>query len=81
MIHTCLETNVTEQFNGSDSDLLPRKFALKLHGQFDVLKSRKTTDQVEGLENKTQFVKSDASQKTVLSGALDSETTDVNVSL
>ena len=59
MIHSLFEADILKELASSIADLLSGKFALELHGKFNIFKSGERTDQVEGLENEAELVETD----------------------
>ena len=56
MIHSLFEADILKELAGSIADLLSGKFALELHGKFNVFERGERTNQVEGLENEAELV-------------------------
>ena len=56
MIHSLFETDVLQELAGSIADFLSGKFALELHGKFNIFERSERTNQVEGLENEAELV-------------------------
>ena len=50
MIHSLFEADILKELAGSIADFLSRKFALELHGKFNIFECGERTDQIEGLE-------------------------------
>ena len=79
MVKTFAEAYVLEELRCSLPDFFSVQLTSKLHWELNVLKSSQRPNQVESLENETQFVKSDRSQELVLCTVLDSKSTDINI--
>ena len=59
MIHSLFEADILKELASSIADLLSGKFSLELHGKFNVFERGERTNQVEGLENEAELVKTD----------------------
>ena len=59
MIHSLFEADILKELASSIADFLSGKFSLELHGKFNVFERGERTNQVEGLENEAELVKTD----------------------
>jgi len=75
------ESDVIEKLLSTVPNLSSGKSSLQLHRKLNIFKSCQRTNQVEGLEHKSQFVKTNRSKERVFRRLLDTETANIDVTL
>ena len=81
MIHSLLKAYILQKLASSVPDLLSRQLTLQLHGKLNIFQGSERSNEIEGLENKTELVKTDGGKQSIGCRKFDSEATNVDVTL